>query len=364
MRAGNPVLRREVMERWRSRRAAVTLTVYLAILGAVMYLLYRVGTTVLSSNFGFGVDPGTAGPVLGRFLLEGLFFFVLLLVLFVGPGYAAAQISGERERRTLTLLQVTLLRPFQIVLGKLGAAVAWLTLLVAAAVPLGAVAFFLGGIGLVDLLRGSAMLIVLAVAFAGIGLGISSLTRRTTGSIVLTYGAVLALTLGTFFIAGVQAVVRSTRGQPVGTPVALYFNPFFGLADAVNAARPSMSGMSALPSPLGLIAEALPGSPFIGEEAMMAEPEAGPGFAVVAPAPAPLPADPFPGQGESQRRPVWLIVMAVYTALGGLGVALATRRLRITEPRSRAVAVATPGAAPPPSAPAVPGPSDGWEPSS
>src|SRR5687768_10234225 len=180
MRAANPVLKREVVERWRSRRAPMTLTVYLSILGGVMYLLYRVGTAVLRAQFGFGFDPSTSGPALGRFLVEGLFFFVLLLVLFVGPGYAAAQISGERERRTLTLLQVTLLRPFSIVMGKLGAAVAWLSLLVVAAVPLGAVAFFLGGIGISDLLRGGLMLTVLAVSVAGIGLGISSLTKRTT----------------------------------------------------------------------------------------------------------------------------------------------------------------------------------------
>ena len=369
MRAGNPVLRREVMERWRSRRAAVTLTGYLTVLGAVMYLLYRGGTAVLSSQFGFGVDPGTAGPVLGRFLLEGLFFFVLLLVLFVGPGYAAAQISGERERRTLTLLQVTLLRPLHIVLGKLGAAVAWLTLLILAAVPLGAVAFFLGGIGLGDLLRGGVMLIVLAVSVAGIGLGISSLTRRTTGSIVLTYGAVLALVLGTFFLAGVEAIVRSTRGETIRTPVALYLNPFFGLADAVNAARPSMAGMSALPSPLGIIAETLPGSTFMGgpqvmeaDVVVLGDGDTGAG---VAPPPG-LPPGPmpeaFPAPQQQGRRPVWLIVMGIYATLGSLGVLVATRRLRVTEPRGRN---ATFVPAPPGGAPAAPpgaaGPAGSWE---
>jgi len=399
MRAGNPVLRRELVERWRSRRATVTLTVYLAVLGGIMYLLYRVGLAVLEAQFGFGGgDPASAGPVLGRFLVEGLLFFVLLLVLFVGPGYAAAQISGERERRTLTLLQVTLLRPVQIVLGKLGAAVAWLTLLVVAAVPMGAVAFFLGGIGVVDLLRGGLMLGVLAVAIAGIGLGISSLTRKTTGSIVLTYGTVLLLVLGTFFLAGVELVFRSTRGEQVRTPVALYFNPFFGLADAVNAQRVSSFGFGGLPSPLGIIAETLPDAPAMGgfqddigagvmvEEAvvggtfqgrsmdvMVAEvpvaealdgplpeqlsddiavalpprPAAGqaPQRALAQPEPPviiddaellpqPVP-EPFPVPRRGSDRPVWLIVMAIYAVMGGLGILVAARRLQVTEPRSR-----------------------------
>ena len=442
MRISNPVLKREVVERWRSRRAPMTLTIYLAILGGIMYGLYRTGIAVLRSQFGFGFDASTSGPALGRFLVEGLFFFVLLLVLFVGPGYAAAQISGERERRTLTLLQVTLLRPISIVLGKLGAAVAWLSLLVVAAVPLGAVAFFLGGIGITDLLRGVLMLIVLAVSVAGIGLGISSLTKKTTGSIVLTYGMVLTLTLGTLFLAGVEAILRSTRGQQVTTPIALYLNPFFGLADAVNAARPSDFGMGGLPSPLGLLAEALPDAPLMGgdpggmgmgvaagggmavEEAVVEmdaaaipadiEPpdEAGedPKAAVLrkqrradqreqreagevpegaelpleeapgvqaqpAPAPAPPPVviDDGPGPGEGGRfgnrssGPVWLLVMALYLAMGALGVLVATRRLGVTEPRSRGGGpLPPPGGMPmpvPAGAPAPPAgaPPPGWD---
>ena len=414
MRISNPVLKREVVERWRSRRAPMTLTIYLAVLGGVMYGLYRTGIAVLRSQFGFGFDAATAGPALGRFLVEGLFFFVLLLVLFVGPGYAAAQISGERERRTLTLLQVTLLRPISIVLGKLGAAVAWLSLLVVAAVPLGAVAFFLGGIGISDLLRGGLMLIALAVSVAGMGLGISSLTKKTTGSIVLTYGLVLALTLGTLFLAGVEAILRSTRGQQVTTPIALYLNPFFGLADAVNAARPSDFGMGGLPSPLGLLAEALPDAPMMGgdpggmgmgvaEGGMAVEEAALEMEAVEVPAEVELPADgapatkplpPMPAQpppppiepappviiddgpapgafggvGNRSSGPVWLLVMALYLALGALGVLVATRRLGVTEPRSRGGGpLPPPGGLPvpvPAGAPLPPpgAPPPGWEP--
>jgi ABC-type transport system involved in multi-copper enzyme maturation permease subunit len=369
----NPVLRRELLERWRSRRAPITLTLYLAVLGGILYLLYRIGLSVLGAQGGFdggfgpgGPDVSLLGPALGRFLFESLLFFVLLLVLFVAPGYAAAQLSGERERRTLALLQVTLLSPTQIVLGKLGASVAWLTLLVVATLPLGAAAFFLGGVTPVDLLRGIGFILVIAVAVAAMAIGASAVARRTTGAIVLTYGLVLALVGGSLMIAGAQYVVRESSGQRrAGTPpVALYANPVFGLSDAVRATpvserfRFGFSGFD-LPSPLALMAEALPRD--LREEERFAP----------QPFDAPLPGggvvddfgDPFSdplfdeglAPGDAAREPVWLRVMGLYVAAAVLALLLARQRLagrqvsaRIVGRRRRRRDRATPpgGAAP------------------
>jgi len=327
MSALNPVLRRELVERWRGRRAVATITGYLAALGGILYLLYRVGVVALRSQFGFGLDTGSAGPALGRFLFENLLFFVLLLVLFVSPGYAAAQLSGERERRTLPLLQLTLLRPYQIVLGKLGASVAWLTLLVTAALPLGAATLFLGGVALGDLLIGMLFILVVAIGVAGIALGISSLTRRTTAAVVLTYATVLFLALGTGFLAVAEFVLNSRGPQGNSTPAALYPNPFFGLADAAGAGETGLdNGFSSLFSPLSLLGQAHPDSLRIAldaEEAVaVAEPvPGGGGGGFVEFGPGAL-ADP------GARRPVWLVTAGIYVALGALGFLVATRRVR------------------------------------
>lgn len=266
MRPVNPVLRRELLERWRGRRAVILLSAFLAVLGGVVYLLERIGRAVLTAQGGPGPDGMetlVAGPLLGAFLVEGLLFFVLLFVLFVAPGHAAAQLVGERERRTLPLLQATLLRPWQIVAGKLGASVTWLVLLVVATVPLGAMGFFLGGVAIGDLLRATAFVLVVAVSVAAMGLGISAVTRRTAAAVALTYGLVLVLLVGTPLAALGEFALRVDdpgRRRPP-TPIALYANPFFGLADAARANRPSEAGFSRgaqLPSPLGVIAQALP----------------------------------------------------------------------------------------------------------
>lgn len=366
----NPVLQRELTERWRSSRATATLTAYLTLLGLVLYLLYRTGTSVLASRFGpFGGMGVAAGPLLGRFLLESLLLLVLVLVLFVAPGYAAAQLSGERERRTLPLLQATLLRPRQIVLGKLGAAVAWIMVLIVAALPLGATAFFLGGVTVGELVRGIGYVAAVGLCVAAIALGISSLTRRTTTSIVLTYATVLALAGGTLFLSGVELAARSAAGRDLSTPVALHANPFVGLADAV--VRGERSTFSGLPLPLTGIASALPSRrdvvmdegveivrPAI-EEPMPAppmppEPVPGPpprpapvpgppppdpaapypDFPAPAPGPFVEPEPPFVGPPPAPERPpepssgIWLWVLGVHGGLGLGGLTVATRRLR------------------------------------
>lgn len=380
----NPVLQRELTERWRSRRAVIALTVYLTLLGLVLYLLYRTGLSVLTAEASWSGGQAS-GPALGRFLFESLLLLVLVLVLFVAPGYAAAQLSGERERRTLPLLQATLLRPRHIVAGKLGASVAWILLLIVAALPLGAAAFFLGGVAVGELLRGVGFIAGVGVGVAAIALGISSLVRRTTTSIVLTYAAVLALGLGTLFAAGVEAVLgRATPGPPP-TPVALHLNPFVGLADAAAPAR--VQSFGALPAPLSGIASVLPrrrdpavvDRGVMVEEPMVAAPEPMPPPVPEEPPPAPdgLPPGPppqlpdampppqeqmppmpqpmpppeafdrpgpvpMPGPEPQPVEPVsdshlWLWVLGTHGALGLGGLVVATRRLRSETTAARAL---------------------------
>ncbi len=360
----NPVLRRELVERWRGRRAFVVATVYLGLLTAMMLLLLWAATSWLDNGFGPAVDPG---PTLGRFLLENVLGLVLLLVLFVGPGYAAAQISQERERRTLGLLQITLVSPWRIVTGKLGAASAWLLLLVLLAAPMAAAAFFLGGVTVGDLVRGVTYLAVITVAVAALGIGISSLVRRTVAAVVLTYGLVLLLVGGTVFGAAIE--MAFSRGAD--RPVTILVNPFVGLADAVR-----VSENVELPTILTPFSFALP------------EPNRGGGFGF---GDVPVAVqdravgggfddsgftDPGVVLGQDlldaspERRPVWLALMALYTAAGLLALLVAARRVTPgREPRlgragrrgrdrgaREVVAAPAPGTAPLPPPPPPPPP--------
>jgi ABC-type transport system involved in multi-copper enzyme maturation permease subunit len=125
--------------------------------------------------------------------------YVLTFNLLVGPVFSAGSITQERERQTLSLLLTTLLRPGQIVLAKLLAALrvsTVLTFLLTEQLLLGYI--------LVPELRDRlwtlgvffAIIGMTCLATSTIGLLCSSLARRTSVAMVLTYMALLILFAG------------------------------------------------------------------------------------------------------------------------------------------------------------------------
>lgn len=325
----NPVLRRELLERWRGRRAFLVVTGELLVLMAMLLLLYWGGRSVLIDQARFdGGLAADAGPLLGRFVIDSTFAFALLFVLFIGPGYAAGQISGERERQTLGLLQITLVGPWGIVLGKLGAATAWLVLLAVVAIPLGAVGFFLGGAVWTDVVRGMFFIIVVAVSISAMAIGISSMVKRTSAAIVMSYGMVLLLVIGTLFGLLIETLVRDGRGLTNDRVWSLTVNPYLGLADALQT-----SPGTTLPNPLTPFAYALPTNrdDFFGGDfdvAVAEEPFPGnPNGAAPFDRPADIVQDIRVFDASASREPIWLEVAAIHLLFGVMWLTIAAKRV-------------------------------------
>ena len=114
--AVNPVLGREVKERFRGVRGWVMLTAYLVLLAGVLFVGYQAAAGANDDPFA-GVDATQIAQA-GRSIFEVLVIFMLLLVLFLVPAMTSGAIAGERERQTLVPLQVTLVRPLSIIVGQ------------------------------------------------------------------------------------------------------------------------------------------------------------------------------------------------------------------------------------------------------
>ncbi len=318
----NPVLARELKERMRSRRTFVVLTLYLGVLATAGYLIYTSAarrTSVLS-----GGSEALASASIGRTMFETILIFMVLLVLFIVPGMTAGAIAGERERRTLAPLQITLLGPRSILLGKLGASLAYGVFLVVATLPLVSVAFVVGGVTVSEIVRGTLMVILIAITVACIALCCSTLIRTVQPAMLVSYALVLVLIIGTFITYGAQTLLRnadSGSGKP--NKAVLVLNPLLATADVVRGESVDRGGVIA---PLGSLQE------LVGRDreivATFPVPQAG-GFVVPQ---QQQQVDSRIDRGGWNILPFWAKSTLVYAVICVLAFLLSSRKLRTPSP--------------------------------
>lgn len=233
------ILVKELRSRFRGRRAFVIITVYLGVLALMAYGVYAVAAPAMRSQAAFGGGSPNASATIGFAIFAMLSVFQMLLVAFIAPAFTAGTISLEREKQTLDLLVTTPMRPGGIVVGKLLAALAFVGLMILAALPISALVLMYGGASIDDLVRQQVVLLVTALGLGSIGLFWSALVKRTQAATVLTYATVLALTVGTALIFTFWSVVAS-RGSDnqFGTPhlapeQLMWINPAVAMVDVI-----------------------------------------------------------------------------------------------------------------------------------
>lgn len=184
----------ELRQRVRSTRWIVALVVWFVVVGGLTLLV----SGALSALTGSG-DQATRGAL----LFAAVSFLVLGLGLLVTPTLASTAVNGDRAAGTLATLQVTLLTPAEIALGKILAAWTAACAFLALSVPFLVFAAVVGPTPLWSVLRIVLVIALLLAAVCGIGLGFSALVARPAGSTVLTFVTVAALVLGTPLLFGV-----------------------------------------------------------------------------------------------------------------------------------------------------------------
>jgi ABC-type transport system involved in multi-copper enzyme maturation permease subunit len=190
--AENPVILKELRGRMRGRRAFVLLTTYLVIISLFIGAIYAI--LAAQSDLSY-VDPSFRQNF-GKIIFSSVVLFEFLMIGFIGPALTAGAITSERERQTFDLLRTTLLSARDLVFGKLGSACMYLFLLVLTALPIEALAFILGGVGIEEILVSSLMLVVNIVFFCALGLFCSSFTKRTLTATTTSYSVILLSILG------------------------------------------------------------------------------------------------------------------------------------------------------------------------
>jgi ABC-type transport system involved in multi-copper enzyme maturation permease subunit len=246
------IMVKELRSRFRGRRAFVVITIYLGVLALIAYGGYAVISPSAREQAQFGgfgaVSNINASATIGTAIFILLSLFQLLLVSFIAPAFTAGAISLEREKQTLDLLVTTPMRPGAIVVGKLFSALAFVGLMILAAIPLSALVLMYGGATVDDIVRQQLVLLVTAVGFGSIGLFFSALIKRTQAATVLTYCTMLALTIGTALIFIFWTVMNTNAsdnrfGVPRPAPEQiLWVNPGLAMFDVIAATEVSGYG--------------------------------------------------------------------------------------------------------------------------
>ena len=178
----NPVLRRELLTALRSHKSFVLQFIYLAILGAIVYLAWPEGMIATKSE-------------LARKLFRIFGQSQLVLLSIMSPAFSASAMTIEKERRCMDLLLTSPIRPSTILMGKYMSSVVYLFLLILTTAPVIMVVLWLGGISPGEIAGLYVLLISVAATFGMIGLTCSVFFHRSQTSLAITYMIVLPLSL-------------------------------------------------------------------------------------------------------------------------------------------------------------------------
>lgn len=331
----NPITRREVKTRFRTGRSALTVSAWLLFVGASGYLIFRIAQSFAADRFRFsGGSSVLASSLMGSMMFELLSLMLLSAVLLVVPTVAALAVVGERERLTLELLQVSQLKARQVVMGKLASSLAYLLLLVVAVAPILTLPLLIGGVTLADVAAAIGMISAAAIMVGAVSIWISSAVKTSRAAVALsllfvgliTVGSLLAMVGELFAFQADDGQFFARSGREV---VSVWPNPYFGMVSAVDEPIRSLDAG---------------GTPFSAAHELLIRRQAGDvgffGGFVDQGFDGPFIEGGFDEFGQpiqaairQRRGPVWVRTLALYTAVTGVALWAATRR--VTVPRRR-----------------------------
>ncbi len=205
----NPILVKETRQALKSRQFVGTFSVL---------LFAALAWTIIGS---LSMMPGIYTSPSAPRMLVGYYLVLALPMLIVVPLAAYRSLEGEIDDGTLELLSITVLSPWQIVMGKLASAMLQMLLYFVALFPCVAYAYTLRGVDLPTTMLMMGILLVTAVLLTIIALFFAPLARTRTGRIV-TLLAVMALLLGAEWMIGFMVISMILQGNPI-TGDVLFF---------------------------------------------------------------------------------------------------------------------------------------------
>jgi ABC-type transport system involved in multi-copper enzyme maturation permease subunit len=198
----------------RHKRHYFTRCLFLAILLFVTWA----GWVQIASQRTYGSFSDLA--YLGHSLFTGFSVVQFLAVALLVPALTAPVIAAEKDRNTLNLLLMTNLRHSNILLDKLLSRLVMLGLLLLSTLPLFLALLTLGGITRIQIWLLYENLAAVILFCSGVGLLVSTFTRKLHTSLIATYGLLAGYLAGLFALAAADIASEEFCGVllPLSVP--------------------------------------------------------------------------------------------------------------------------------------------------
>ena len=235
----NPMIRKELRQRMRERRAWILPTLYLLVIGGAVALAYYLAAEEFNP---FSIRE-IQGAQLGGAIFYTVIFSQMAVLLLLAPVFSAGSVTIEKEQRTLPSLLTSLLSVGQIWWGKFVAALLFLILLLVSALPLLSLTFAFGGVSAWQVIEATGVTLLTLACMCAVGLYCSTVFRRSVHATAACYGVVITLTVLTFVAYTIletywrshQLSRPATAQPPEYILFPLYLNPFFPLGSILFA---------------------------------------------------------------------------------------------------------------------------------
>ena len=218
----NPLLARELRSALRSPLAFGLAALYLGVLATLVWWMWPQE----------GVFSVTARASRSILLVCGV--AQLLLVILYAPAFASTAITAEKERNTYDLLFATLLRPRDIVAGKLLASIVVLLLFVLLSLPVFGACFLLGAVSVREAAAIYLITAASSMTFGLLGLSVSAVARSSQTALVSTYVLLLVANAGPwvpYFLLGnkpwaAEIIHQACAFSPLGAMASVILPSF------------------------------------------------------------------------------------------------------------------------------------------
>lgn len=191
----NPIILKELRHRMRSWHAIYGLAFATGLLAGLGLLIYNNYYYRSSNYYSYG-GGGQRSQDTGTTYFLSIVTAILFAIIVLAPGLSSGSLSGEKERQTYDVLLVTLLKPSEIIVGKLFAALSYMLLLIVADAPIISIAFLMGGVGLEEMVVGVITMLMSCLMLGSLGIFWSARNRTNKGATVNAYWSSSLLAFG------------------------------------------------------------------------------------------------------------------------------------------------------------------------